>query len=91
MDVSKTVLKEAGDIVIPIREGLINKDHIAAELGEIVVGNKSGRTDNSDITVFKSVGNAAQDLITASEIYKKAQSNLVEINHALHKFSDSRE
>ena len=73
IDQQAACLEEAGDIVIPMNEGLIDKSHIAAELGEIVLGNKTGRTDNSEITVFKSVGNAAQDLITAGEIYKKAQ------------------
>jgi alanine dehydrogenase len=65
-------LSEAGDLAIPIQEKLISEDHIYAELGEIVTGLKSGRSDDTEITLFKSVGNAAQDLLTAGEIYKKA-------------------
>ena len=49
-------------------EKLIKENHIHAELGEIVIGRKKGRSDDSEITVFKSVGNAAQDLITARAI-----------------------
>jgi alanine dehydrogenase len=66
-------LSEAGDLAIPIQEKLISEDHIYAELGEIVTGRKSGRSDDAEITLFKSVGNAAQDLLTAGEIYKKAR------------------
>jgi ornithine cyclodeaminase/alanine dehydrogenase-like protein (mu-crystallin family) len=73
VDQVSACLGEAGDVIIPMNDGLINKDHIFAELGEIVTDQKSGRTDPSEITIFKSVGNAAQDLVTAAEIYKKAQ------------------
>jgi alanine dehydrogenase len=73
VDQGSACLHEAGDVIIPIKEKLISEDHIYAELGEIVNGRKSGRSDESEITVFKSVGNAAQDLLTAGEIFKKAQ------------------
>ena len=72
VDQRSACLSEAGDIIIPIREKLIQDNHIYAELGEIVIGRKKGRSDDSEISVFKSVGNAAQDLITAGEIFKKA-------------------
>ncbi|MEJ0055779.1 MAG: hypothetical protein WDN75_09085 [Bacteroidota bacterium] len=58
-------LTEPGDIVIPIKRKLITKEHIHAELGEIVAGSKKGRTSQDQITVFKSVGNAIQDLAIA--------------------------
>lgn len=58
-------LTEAGDIVIPIRQGFITNDHIHAELGEIISGSKKGRISEDQITVFKSVGNAIQDLALA--------------------------
>ena len=47
-------LNEAGDIMIPIREGVINKSHLHAELGEVITGKKPGRTDAREITLFKS-------------------------------------
>jgi len=75
VDQRSACLSEAGDVIIPIREQLIDEDHIHAELGEIVIGRKNGRLDESEITIFKSVGNAAQDLITAGEIFKKARES----------------
>lgn len=65
-------LDEAGDLIIPIQRGEIGKDHIAAELGEIIVGSKPGRTKASQITYFKSVGNAAQDAIAAQIVLNNA-------------------
>jgi ornithine cyclodeaminase len=73
VDQRSACLEEAGDLIIPINEELIEASHIYGELGEIVTGQKSGRSDNSEVTVFKSVGNAAQDLVTAGAIYKKAR------------------
>ncbi|NOT77059.1 MAG: ornithine cyclodeaminase [Cyclobacteriaceae bacterium] len=65
VDHREAALTEPGDIVIPVREGIITKDHIHAEIGEIVNGSKRGRTSEDEITVFKSVGNAIQDLAIA--------------------------
>lgn len=65
VDQREAALSEAGDIVIPIQQGLITKDHIHAELGEIISGDKRGRSDTDQCTLFKSVGNAIQDLAIA--------------------------
>jgi ornithine cyclodeaminase/alanine dehydrogenase-like protein (mu-crystallin family) len=65
VDQRDAVLSEAGDIVIPIQQGLMTKDHIHAELGEVISGFRKGRTDDVQITFFKSVGNAIQDLAIA--------------------------
>jgi ornithine cyclodeaminase/alanine dehydrogenase-like protein (mu-crystallin family) len=54
---------EAGDLIIPLQMGLIASDHIHAELGEIIAGVKAGRSDDRQITFFKSVGVAAQDVV----------------------------
>jgi len=72
VDQRSACLNEAGDIIISIRKNLIHEKHIYAELGEIVNGDKAGRSDKTEVTVFKSVGNAAQDLITAGFIFKKS-------------------
>jgi ornithine cyclodeaminase len=56
---------EAGDLIQPLRAGLIGKDHIHAELGEIVLGLRPGRTNTQEITFFKSVGIAVQDAFAA--------------------------
>lgn len=73
VDSREAALKEAGDLMIPISEGLITADHILADLGQVVTGKKSIRTSESDITLFKSQGLAIQDISTASRIYDLAR------------------
>ena len=72
VDSISACLKEAGDIIQPINKATFSKDNIYAELGEIASGVKKGRENNKEITVFKSVGIAIQDLVVASLVYKKA-------------------
>ncbi len=72
VDSRDAALAEAGDLMIPIASGDISEDHIRAELGEIVAGMKPGRTDPSEITLFKSQGLAIQDVATASLVFKRA-------------------
>jgi alanine dehydrogenase len=71
-DSYEACLKEAGDIMMPIEEGAIDKSHMYAELGEIVIGKKPGRDNESEITLFKSNGLAIQDVATAKLVYDKA-------------------
>jgi len=73
VDSRNSCLSEAGDIIIPLQQGLINEEHIYAEIGEIVAGSKKGRVSEKEITVFKSVGNAVQDLAAASLALNNAQ------------------
>lgn len=63
---------EAGDILLPIKEGAITESHFYAELGEIITGMKKGRENPKEITLFKSNGLAIQDAATAKLIYDKA-------------------
>jgi alanine dehydrogenase len=65
------VMAEAGDILIPIKEGAITEDHIYAELKELVSGTKTGRTPSDKLTVFKSVGVAIQDSSVANLVLNK--------------------
>jgi len=65
-------MKEAGDIMIPIEEGAIDKNHMFAELGEIITGKKPSRENDNEITLFKSNGLAIQDAATAKLVYDKA-------------------
>lgn len=74
VDSRATVLDEAGDIVKAMQAGLINESDIHAELGEIVLGKKSGRQSEDEITFFKSVGNAVQDAVAAQVALKNAHS-----------------
>ena len=71
-DLKEANLAEAGDILIPIKEGAVTEDHIYASLGEIVIGEKPGRETPEEITVFKSCGLAIQDVATAQAVYKAA-------------------
>ena len=73
-DLAQANLAEAGDILIPIAEGAVTKDHIYASLGEIVIGEKPGRQNPDEITVFKSCGLAIQDIATALAIYNAAKA-----------------
>lgn len=63
---------EAGDILIPIAEGAFTQEQIAGTLGEVITGDVNGRTSPDQITVFKSVGLAMQDAVTAAQLYAKA-------------------
>jgi ornithine cyclodeaminase/alanine dehydrogenase-like protein (mu-crystallin family) len=66
VDERRTCLEEAGDIIIPLREGAIDEGHIRAEIGEVLAGLRPGRRSDDEITVFKSVGNAVEDLAVAA-------------------------
>lgn len=72
VDSREACLKEAGDIIIPIKEGAITEVDIHAELGEIINGTKVGRTSDREVTLFKSVGLAVQDAIAALTAYSAA-------------------
>ena len=82
VDQKTAALQEAGDIIIPIKKGTIRQEHVYAELGEIVTGTKQGRTSDTEITLFKSVGLGIQDCATAWLAYSKAKEkgNQIEVN-----------
>jgi ornithine cyclodeaminase/alanine dehydrogenase-like protein (mu-crystallin family) len=56
---------EVGELVIPLQEGAITRDHVVADLHELISGTKQGRRNPQEITVFKSVGCALEDLVAA--------------------------
>lgn len=66
-------LAEAGDLIAPLEAGLITRVHLGTELGEVVAGTKPGRTGADEITVFKSVGNAVQDIAVAHFAVERAE------------------
>jgi len=74
VDTRQGALAEAGDLIIAIRERVIATDHIVAELGEVVTGTVAGRTSEEEITLFKSVGHAAQDVALARRVLDVAVS-----------------
>lgn len=73
VDSRAVVWEEAGDLIQPLEAGLIQRDHIHAELGELVLGRKPGRTGNRTVTLFKSVGVAVQDAVAARHALENAR------------------
>ena len=65
-------LAEAGDLVIPIKEGAIDASHIAAELGDVFGGRVPGRRTEDEITIFKSLGMAVEDVAAARLAFERA-------------------
>lgn len=73
VDRRESTLNEAGDYLFAVRDGLIGPEHIRAEIGEVLTGEKPGRTSAEEITLFKSLGIAAEDLFAASYVYRQAR------------------
>jgi len=73
VDRRESTLNEAGDYLFAASEGAIGPDHIRAELGELLTRSKRGRTSPDEITLFKSLGLAVEDLAAAAYLYKKAK------------------
>ncbi len=71
-DRRESALHEAGDLLIPIAEGALTASHIAGELGDVLLGRVTGRTDDAQVTIFKSLGLAVEDLAAAIHIYGRA-------------------
>ena len=71
VDTHEGALQEAGDLLIPIKNGTIARSHVAADLHEIASGKKTARTSAESITLFKSVGCALEDLVTAQLTYQQ--------------------
>jgi ornithine cyclodeaminase len=65
---------EAGDVVLAQQEGLIGPDHIAGELGELLGGRLTGRETDDEVTLFKSLGMAVEDLAAAHLAYSRARA-----------------
>lgn len=74
VDQVAAAMAEAGDIVGPIEDGDVGPDVIVGEIGEVVAGTLPGRTGPSDITFFKSVGNAVQDVAVAGRVCAVAEA-----------------
>jgi ornithine cyclodeaminase len=75
VDRRESTLNEAGDYLFALRDGLIGPDHIRAEIGEVLIGAKSGRSSIEEITLFKSLGLAIEDLAAAEYTYRQAQES----------------
>ncbi len=75
VDRRESALAEAGDFLLARGEGLVDDGHILGEIGELELGAIPGRTSETQITLFKSVGLAVEDLAAAGHIYAAAQGS----------------
>jgi len=72
VDRRESALAEAGDFLFPKHEGAIDDDHIVGEIGDVLLGRVPGRRSASEITLFKSLGIAVEDLAAAQYVYERA-------------------
>jgi ornithine cyclodeaminase/alanine dehydrogenase-like protein (mu-crystallin family) len=72
VDRQESVRAEGGEFICALEEGAIGEDHIAAELGEVLLGEIAGRETDEQITLFKSLGLAVEDLAAAELVYHRA-------------------
>jgi ornithine cyclodeaminase/alanine dehydrogenase-like protein (mu-crystallin family) len=73
VDRRESALNEAGDYLIAASEGLVGPAHIQAEIGEVLAGTQPGRRSPDEITLFKSLGLAVEDLAAAEHVYRRAE------------------
>jgi ornithine cyclodeaminase/alanine dehydrogenase-like protein (mu-crystallin family) len=73
VDAIDAALEEGGDLIIPLNQGLVTRDHFSRELGMLVNGTATGRSSREEITFFKSVGNAVQDVVVAKRAVERAR------------------
>jgi len=73
VDRRESALAEAGDLLIAMREDAITGDHVQAELGEVIVGKNPGRRSPRELTLFKSLGLAVEDVASAAYIVRRAR------------------
>lgn len=72
VDMKEHALEEAGDLIVPISQGVVSDGHILGELGEVVSGKVTPRENDAQVTFFKSVGNAVQDMAVGSTAVLRA-------------------
>ena len=72
VDRKESTVNEAGDFLFPKKEGAIGDDHIKGDLGDVLLGKIKGRESGDEITLFKSLGLAVEDVASAHHIYNKA-------------------
>jgi ornithine cyclodeaminase len=73
VDRRESTMNEAGDYLFALRDGAIDVDHIRGEIGEVLYEDKPRRTSPEEITLFKSLGLAIEDLAAAEYLYRKAK------------------
>ncbi len=71
-DRRESLLSEAGDYLLAAAEGAVGPEHIQGEIGEVLIGARPGRGSDEEITLFKSLGLAVEDLFSARHVYRQA-------------------
>lgn len=74
VDAIDAALEEGGDLIIPLQQGLVTREHFSRELGMLVNEEVAGRTSRDETTFFKSVGNAVQDVVVAKQAVERART-----------------
>jgi ornithine cyclodeaminase/alanine dehydrogenase-like protein (mu-crystallin family) len=72
VDSRAAALVESGDVLLGIQEGRFGPDHIAGEIGEALAGSIDGRRGDTEITIFKSLGLAVEDVAAADLAYRRS-------------------
>ena len=73
VDFKASAMAQAGELLAAIKDGAVSESHIAGEIGDVLEGHVSGRRDDNEITVYKSLGVAAQDLAAAYAAFRNAE------------------
>lgn len=74
VDSRESARNEAGDFLLARDEGAVADDHVAGELGEVILGTIPGRTSDDEVTLFESLGLAVEDLAAATHVVRRAES-----------------
>jgi ornithine cyclodeaminase len=77
VDRRESAINESGDYILAAQEGLINRESILGEIGDLINGRHRGRTDRDEITLFKSLGLAIEDVVCADYLLKAAAEQRV--------------
>jgi ornithine cyclodeaminase/alanine dehydrogenase len=80
VDSREAIMAECGDILLALKEKSISENHIHAEIGEVLAGTRPGRSSANEITLYKSVGIAIQDVAAAHLVYRKALDRRIGTN-----------
>lgn len=75
VDRRESALHESGDYLLAAKEGFVSPENIAGEIGELLIGATAGRTSATEITLFKSLGLAIEDVVSADYVYRKVLSH----------------
>lgn len=80
VDYRASAMDQAGELLAAIKNGVVSESHIAGEIGDVLAGRVAGRSDDGEITVYKSLGVAAQDLAAAYAAFRNAESRKIGVD-----------